>query len=314
MNVRKPFLMTTVAIAVVALVSACSTSMKRPVGADQARAALTELQATPELASRATTAIKDAELAVQAAEVPQRDKQLAQHLVLIAERKVEMARTLAQTALLEDQRQRLAEQRDTVRLAARTREADLAHAQTEAARTAADRAREATAQARSETLIARTEAQRQQSLAEASAAATEQAQQQSDRMRSEVAELNAKQTERGLVVTLGDVLFASGQSTINTNSAGNLDKVAGFLTRYQDRMVTVEGHTDSTGTEASNLMLSSRRADAVQRYLVEHGVNKERITAKGYGEMMPVSDNTTATGRQQNRRVVLIIANEVASR
>lgn len=314
MNVRKPFLMTAVAMVVLALVSACSTSMKRPVGADQARAALTELQATPELASRATTAIKDAELAVQAAEVPQRDKQLAQHLVLIADRKVELARTLAQTALLEDQRQRLAEQRDTVRLAARTREADRAHAQTDAARDAADRAREATAQARSETLIARTEAERQQSLAEASAAATEQAQQQADRMRREVAELNAKQTERGLVVTLGDVLFASGQSTINTNSAGNLDKVAGFLTRYRDRTVTVEGHTDSTGSEAANQLLSSQRAEAVQRYLVEHGVNIARITATGRGESAPVADNASAAGRQQNRRVELIIANDLASR
>lgn len=314
MSNRSPILMTAVAVTVVALLSACSTPMKRSTAADNVRSALTALQSTPELANRAPAAMKEAELAVQAAEASPRDKQQSQHLVLIADRKVEIARTLAQTELLEEQRRLLAEQRDRVRLDARTREADLAHAQTEDARDATDRAREATERARSETLIARTEAERQQSLAQAAGLATEQAQQQAERMRREVAELNAKQTDRGLVVTLGDVLFASGQSAINSGSAGNLEKVANFLGRYRDRTVTVEGHTDSTGSEAANLQLSSQRAEAVRGYLVEHGVNTSRITVTGRGESEPVADNTSAAGRQQNRRVELIIASDVASR
>lgn len=122
-------------------------------------------------------------------------------------------------------------------------------------------------------------------------------------------ELNAKETERGMVITLGDVLFDTGRSDLKSGAVGNLAKLAAFLNQYPDRTVAIEGHTDSVGSRDSNMGLSQRRADAVRSYLVSQGVNASRITTAGMGEDVPVADNDTAGGRQQNRRVEVIIAN-----
>jgi outer membrane protein OmpA-like peptidoglycan-associated protein len=121
--------------------------------------------------------------------------------------------------------------------------------------------------------------------------------------------LNARETERGLVVTLGDVLFETARADLKGGAAGNLGKLAAFLVKYPDRNVVIEGHTDNVGGEDYNLGLSQRRAESVRSFLVTHGVSANRISASGKGEGSPVSDNDTATGRQQNRRVEVIIAN-----
>ncbi|MFU8822592.1 MAG: OmpA family protein, partial [Gammaproteobacteria bacterium] len=89
----------------------------------------------------------------------------------------------------------------------------------------------------------------------------------------------------------------------------NLDKLAAFLGEYPDRTVLIEGHTDSVGSEESNQFLSQRRAESVRSYLVNRGVQAHRITTAGLGEGSPVASNDTATGRQQNRRVEVIISN-----
>lgn len=129
----------------------------------------------------------------------------------------------------------------------------------------------------------------------------------------QIAELNAKTTERGLIVTLGDVLFATGKSNIKSTTATQLGKLASFLKEYEDRTVAIEGHTDSVGSEDSNLSLSQHRADSVKSYLVTQGVNSTRLTTTGMGESSPVADNDSATGRQQNRRVEVIIENATVS-
>lgn len=126
-------------------------------------------------------------------------------------------------------------------------------------------------------------------------------------------ELNAKETERGLVITLGDVLFDSGRSELKLGAASNLDKLAAFLNQYPDRSVAIEGHTDSVGSHDSNLGLSQRRADSVKSYLVGQGVPTSRATTLGKGEDFPVAGNDSASGRQQNRRVEVIIVNSVVS-
>lgn len=300
------------------LTAACSSVQTQPDGAVGPRTRLAALQADNELASRAPVAINEAAAAVRAAEVPERDSALSSHLVFIADRKVDTAIALAQSRLLVDQRKVLADQRDGMRLDARTREADRAHADAGRARAEADRARTETDRARTEADRARFETER--SRAEAGAAQqqanaaqldAELARQQADELQQQIRMLNARETDRGLVVTLGDVLFATGRAELSGGAANNLNRLAAFLNRYPDRTVTIEGHTDSVGRDDFNQVLSQRRAESVRNYLTAQGIAGSRLQATGAGERSPISSNDTATGRQQNRRVEVIIANSV---
>lgn len=262
------------------LLAGCS-SIKKPEGAAEVRIKLTSLQSDAQLASRAPVAINAAEQAVQAAEKPQKDKALASHLVWMADRQVDIASAQAQSRLLEDQRKNLSEQRQTARLDSRTLEADNA-------KLAADSARMDAQSARLDTQLARDEA---------------------EDLQRQIAELNAKATERGLVVTLGDLLFATGKSELKGGAANHLGKLANFLNKYPERSVLIEGHTDSVGSEDANFNLSQRRANSVKSYLVSEGVAANRLAATGKGENDPVAGNDSSTGRQQNRRVEVVIAN-----
>ncbi len=257
---------------------ACSTPPTRPVGADAVRGKLTQLRSDPQLASRAPVAIREAEAAVAAAEVPTADAAQARHLVIMADRKVDIAMARAQSRLAEDRRAGLAEDRERARLESRTREADRARDEAQAARLDA------------------AEAARQVAL-----------------LQEQIAALNAKPSDRGLVITLGDVLFASGRSNLQVGATQDLGKLAAFLSEYPERTATIEGHTDNVGGEDYNQALSQRRADAVKAYLVNQGVAAERLTAYGMGEGSPTASNESAVGRQQNRRVEVIISNTVAA-
>lgn len=135
------------------------------------------------------------------------------------------------------------------------------------------------------------------------------AQQETAELQRQIAELNAKATERGLVVTLGDVLFDTGKAELKSGAATNLAKLAAFLNQYPDRSVLIEGHTDSVGSEDYNLGLSQRRADAVKSWLMSQGVGSDRLVTSGKGESSPVAGNDSASGRQLNRRVEVIIEN-----
>ena len=151
----------------------------------------------------------------------------------------------------------------------------------------------------------------QEARAEAAAAkmVAADAQQQAAELQREIDALNARPTDRGLVLTLGDVLFESGRSDLKPGSVMNLDQLAAFLQKYPDRSVVVEGHTDSMGGEDYNLDLSQRRADAVKAYLLRRGIDPSRITSTGLGEAAPVASNATDAGRLQNRRVEIVISN-----
>jgi outer membrane protein OmpA-like peptidoglycan-associated protein len=122
------------------------------------------------------------------------------------------------------------------------------------------------------------------------------------------AELNAKQTERGLVVTLGDVLFETGKADLKGTATANLAKLTAFLTQHTDRSLVIEGHTDNVGSESYNQTLSQNRADSVKAFLLNQGIASNRITAFGKGESSPVASNDSSSGRQMNRRVEVIIA------
>jgi OmpA-OmpF porin, OOP family len=142
------------------------------------------------------------------------------------------------------------------------------------------------------------------------------AQQKNADLEAQLRDLQAKQTDRGLVLTLGDVLFDSGQATLKPGAASTIDRLAAFLDQSPDRSVAIEGHTDSMGSDAYNLSLSENRANSVKAALVAKGVRAERIVTVGKGEGVPVAGNDNSAGRQQNRRVEIIVSNpsEVALR
>ena len=123
-------------------------------------------------------------------------------------------------------------------------------------------------------------------------------------------DMNAKKTDRGMVVTVGDVLFDTNQSQLKPGGLRNMEKVVGFLKQYPMRKVLIEGFTDSSGSDSLNQQLSDRRADAVRSALVDSGVSGERIRTQGLGEAYPVASNDSAGGRQMNRRVEIVLSDD----
>lgn len=152
----------------------------------------------------------------------------------------------------------------------------------------------------SEEMIKNSTAQRDKILLQARTA-------EADRLRSE---LNAKQTDRGMTISLGDVLFDTNKSQLKPGGAREVKKLAQFLRENPQRNISIEGFTDSQGSEEHNLALSERRANAVKDELVDSGIDAQRITSKGFGESYPVADNGTSAGRQMNRRVEIVISDE----
>lgn len=130
---------------------------------------------------------------------------------------------------------------------------------------------------------------------------------EADRLRDE---LNAKQTDRGMTITLGDVLFDTGKAQLKSGSERSLQKLTQFLRENPKRSVSVEGFTDSVGGDEYNQQLSERRADAVRESLIAQGVEPGRIIASGYGKAFPVAGNEAAAGRQLNRRVEIIVSED----
>lgn len=284
MNSLTVLLRTCAALIVSALILiSCATDPVSPESSAAVRSKLTALQSNPELASRARMEIREAETAVEVAERPlgKSDAALGAHRVYMADQQVEIARAKAATRLAEDQRARLSEERGDARLEARTREADKAYAEATMARSAEAEARSSEAEARS---------------AEAD-------------MQRRLDEMKAKETERGIVVTLGDVLFDTGSAQLRSSADDNLNKLVSFLTEYPDRRVLIEGHTDNVGSHTYNQELSRRRAEAVKQRLEQGGVDSKRLSVSGKGLQNPVASNNTAEGRQQNRRVEIIIEN-----
>lgn len=297
-----------VATAACALLAACASAPTKPDGAASLRSRLTQLQADPQLGSRAPLAMKEADVAVSAAEKPQADKVLGAHLVFIADRKIALAQAQAESNFAVEQRKILGEQRDAMRLQSRTQEADSANRRADRALVDANNQRVAAESAERRTAVAEADASEQKRVADLARDAAANAQGSALELQRQIDELQAKVTERGLVVTLGDLLFASGTAELNSGN-NHLGKLAGFLNKYPERTTLIEGHTDSVGSDDYNQGLSQRRADAVKSYLVAQGIDASRVVASGKGESTPVGNNASATGRQQNRRVEVIITN-----
>jgi len=209
------------------------------------------------------------------------------HLSYMANQQVGIAQETAKRKSAELAVTNAAAKRTEVRLEARTAEADAAKRKVAIAKEKADWQAE-------ELAAAEASAQRDQELI---------AQQE-----RELKELNAQKTERGLVITLGDVLFNTNKAQLKSDGMHNVQKLADFLKQYPQHKVLVEGHTDSTGSDSYNQELSDRRANAVRTALIDQGISSERVATRGYGEAYPVAGNDTAAGRQLNRRVEIILS------
>ncbi len=129
-------------------------------------------------------------------------------------------------------------------------------------------------------------------------------------LQAELNKMKARNTDRGLVLTLGSVLFDTNKSSLKSGARNEVDKLALFLKNEPGRNVMIEGYTDSTGNPAYNRTLSRDRADAVRDALVSEGINPSRIMTRGFGDQYPIATNKTAAGRQRNRRVEVVISDE----
>lgn len=154
------------------------------------------------------------------------------------------------------------------------------------------------------------EAQRSAQQAQRSSVDAQTAEARAKALERELTDLKAKKTDRGLVVTLGDVLFETAKATLKPGAYTTIDRLATVLNEDRERKVLIEGHTDSVGSDEYNQGLSERRAAAVQAALFERGVAASQISTVGKGETTPVASNGDAAGRQQNRRVELVFQDE----
>jgi outer membrane protein OmpA-like peptidoglycan-associated protein len=145
---------------------------------------------------------------------------------------------------------------------------------------------------------------------QAANSARDQATEESARLQAEVEQLKATQTPRGLVLTLGDVLFNTGRAELNPGAGRKLDQLAQFLNQHPERRIEIDGFTDSVGPDDYNQDLSQRRADAVKAALLSRGIDASRITTQGYGKSFPVATNNDSGGRQLNRRVEVVIGGD----
>jgi outer membrane protein OmpA-like peptidoglycan-associated protein len=261
-----------------ALVLAGCASTPRPNAAlESARTAMQAAEADPNVHKYAALDLEAAKKQLEIAEAAAAhhdDAAVAQPAYLAAQT-ARLAKSHA-SAKADDARVAAGQaERDKIQLAARTRDVDNAKMATSAALGQRDQATE-----------------------------------QAARLQAEVDQLKATPTPRGLVLTLGDVLFDTGRAELNSGSTRKLDQLAQFLTEHPERRVQVDGFTDSIGTDSYNQDLSQRRADAVKSSLTGRGIDSSRIGSRGYGKGFPVANNTDSGGRQLNRRVEVVIGGD----
>ena len=288
------------------LVGACATTADHNDMLEQARMSVGTAERNTNLAGQSQADLVTAQQALSRGDaLLKAGKPVAEvdHQAYIAQRFALAAQKGAELAVSEKAIGEANNRRNAVLLSAR--EADAARANDVAARKTAEAAAAQTDAANS--------ARQAESSARESMAAQQranEAQQRASELEAAMADLKAKKTDQGMVITLGDVLFASGGADLKSNSVHSLDKLGAFLQQYPDRNVRIEGFTDSVGSEQYNQDLSERRAGSVRDALTRMGVAASRLEVRGYGKGSPVAGNDTATGRQQNRRVEVIILDD----
>jgi outer membrane protein OmpA-like peptidoglycan-associated protein len=261
---------------VVALLAACATTPDTLPELDRARTRVEALSTNPlaqQAASRDLTASRGALAQAEQAWQDREDRDTVVHLAYLAEQRAELGLARIDEAESRARIEKAETERDKVLLESR-----------EAKARAAEQAAQAS---RSDALQARAEL---------------------ESLQQQYAALAAKKTDRGMVMTLGDVLFDTDQATLKPGAAETINRLADFLARNETTRIRIEGHTDSTGDDAYNSELSRRRAQAVADALLANAVPSTRVEVTGRGEGYPVATNDTPAGRQQNRRVEIVFS------
>ena len=283
---------------IILFIAGCGPSQKEMMAKDQverAKKAYADAKANPNVEEYAPLQLQDAGKAVQEAEKAKDLDDMLQR-GYIAERKTQFAVTVADAKTAERDMDKRNVEKAELNAKKQTLEAERAKREASQAQMAAAAEAERAA-------IARRQAQ-----AEAEKAAKAKA--EADQLMKELSNLKAQQTERGIVLTIGDVLFATGKAELSAEANKSVDKLADFLKKYPNRNVLIEGHTDNVGKDDYNLALSQKRADSVKARLVGDEIEAGRITTVGYGKKFPVASNDTKAGKAQNRRVEVIVLNE----
>jgi len=263
-------------------------------------------QNTPAVTTLASAELRDAQLALDQAKTAwgkQEKRTEVDHLAYIASKKVAIAQELGTQRLAEKSIAEAEGRRTQTLLVARTLEAQSAQRTAETAQRSAEASQRSAdaSQLQAAAAIDATAQARQDTLA-AEARATQ--------LKAQLSEMNAKQTDRGMVVTIGDLLFDNNSAVLKPGAGSSVQRLGAFLKAYPMRNALIEGYTDSVGTSDSNLGLSERRAQSVKAALLATGVVGERLAIRGYGEGFPVGSNQTADGRVTNRRVEVILSDD----
>jgi outer membrane protein OmpA-like peptidoglycan-associated protein len=285
--------------AAIAVIVGCSGLPEQVEPLEQARADIRQLEQDPLANQAASSDLAAARDALQQADNAYQDKEeldVIEHYAYLAQRHADVGEQRIQEAHAKETVAQGQLERNRVLLQSREREAARLEEQNRIAQS-----RNQEAEQRNLALATQAEAAQRQA-----ADASNRAQQ----LESELSNLQAKQTERGLVLTLGDVLFDTAQATLKPGAASTMDRLAEFMRDNGGRQVKVEGHTDARGDETYNIGLSERRAMAVREALLERGIEAQRIRTIGLGEGYPVASNDTQAGMQQNRRVEIVISDE----
>jgi outer membrane protein OmpA-like peptidoglycan-associated protein len=288
---------TPILLAIAALIGACSGMPTTTSLLDQARGDYMAAQRNPNVARYAPLEMKQAGEAMEHANAAANDKDSVEKvdkLAYLAKQKIALTQEKASQKLSEADVASAGKERSQMLLNQRTNEADEAKASAERATASAQRATAAAQLAQGETA----EAERK----------TREAQSHATQLQAQLNELAAKQTERGMVVTMGDVLFGTDIARLSPEGMRTAQKLADMLQQNPQRTVLVEGFTDSTGAPSHNQELSERRATAVRSALQEMGISRERVAVRGFGPAYPVAANDTAPNRQLNRRVEIVIS------
>ena len=278
-----------VALMLAVLIAGCSTPTTTNLLA-QTRTDYYTAQQNPKVIMYAQVELKDAGAALERANTAANHDESAEkvdQLAYLAKQKIALTQETARQKSAEAEVAGAAKQRDQIRLSQRTHEAD-----------------QAIISAQQSNAVA------QVALGEAADAQhkTQEAQAHAAQLEAQLADLAAKKTDRGMVITLGDVLFGTDLARLNADGMRTAQKLANVLQENPQRTVLIEGFTDSTGTGSHNQELSERRAGAVRTALEELGVSGERVATRGYGQTYPIAANDTAQNRQLNRRVEIVLS------
>ena len=273
-------------------VAGCSGLPDRVDSVEQARESIADVSREPlagRVAAEELAAARGALASADEAFEEREPIELIEHQAYVAQRYADISRELVSEAQAREEVERAEAERNRIIADSRAREAEAAQ------RAAAEATREADVQARA---------------AGEQARAAQEAQERAAGLERELEELEARDTDRGLVLTLGDVLFDTGQATLKPGAATTVDRLAQFMRDYPERSVRIEGHTDDVGSDATNQQLSERRAVAVRDALIARNIDAARISTVGYGEARPIAGNDTPGGRQQNRRIEIVVSDE----